>query len=178
MMHFMVKFLQQTGFTQKRLAEILGFSTPIFNMYLLNKREPGAEAFHVINQAEMLLDQALENASSDPLPPPGPKEIKAIEKEIRLSKDKIALLDGMQKDHSKKINQAQLALAWLKLWAQNPLHPQKPWSANYLDSEMVHSMVALRTHHQLKVLEFDLKQANERLEFLENMQNAEGNSNA
>jgi hypothetical protein len=75
-----------------------------------------------------------------------------------------------------KNSQARMALAWLQLWEQSELHPQKPWSNDFLKAEKGFSTIRLAAQQQQEIIAFDLEQARNRLQFLEKLQ-TEGNYN-
>jgi len=166
-MNALLTLLKQTGISQKRLAEILGFEITVLNKYVLNKRDPLAPSFHIICQAEELLEEAKNAIDTIPWPAPGEYEMKQLAKEIRQTEAHLSELEKKLNSDKEKISKARMALAWLQLWEQSNLHPQKPWSSDFLNAERGFSQIKLSTHHQQKMLTFDLEQARARLRFLE-----------
>jgi hypothetical protein len=98
-----------------------------------------------------------------PWPRPNTEEFKFLIKEIQISREKIAGLERELKVEEEKISQARMALAWLQLWEQNSLHPQKPRSSDFLKSEKGFALLKLGAQSWQKILDFELKQAKERL---------------
>ncbi len=130
---------------------------------MLNKRDPDGDACHIINQADNVLEDARNSVDSMPWPRPNTEEFKFLIKEIQISREKIAGLERELKVEEEKISQARMALAWLQLWEQNSLHPQKPRSSDFLKSEKGFALLKLGAQSWQKILDFELKQAKERL---------------